>query len=90
MAGALSQRDVETAHGLISPFSELGVEKMLLGLAEAAVASALWATRNETLEAIDAVCRTLMIQAADDQKTVLAVAQAIDKIRVAIRDHAKS
>ena len=40
-------------------------------------------------EAIDAVCRTLMIQAAEDQATVRAVASALDKVRVAIRDRAK-
>ena len=40
----------------------------------------------EEREAIDAVCRTLMIRAAEDQSTVRAVASALDKVRVVIRE----
>ena len=39
---------------------------------------------------VDEVCRTLMIQAAEDQSTVRAVASALDKVRVRIRELTKT
>jgi hypothetical protein len=41
------------------------------------------------LEAVDAVCRTLMIRAAENQPTVRAVASALDKVRMVIREQTK-
>lgn len=40
----------------------------------------------EALEAVDARCRMLMIEAASDQSTVRAVGVALDKVRVRIRE----
>lgn len=44
----------------------------------------------EALEAVDAACRRLMICAAEDQSTVLAVGAALDAVRVEIRKQINS
>ena len=41
---------------------------------------------NDALNEVDNTCRLLMIRSAEDQATVRAVASALDKVRVRIRE----
>lgn len=47
------------------------------------------AAATAELDVIDAVCRNLVIAAAEDQATVVAVGLALDKVRAAIRERRK-